>query len=270
MSDPSPELQPSTTTYLLDISCRIFHWIVTQHIPDQTPHSSIPTHTQNSLPISVYNNLSLQSPSPSTGKSVTLDLFSHGSCGKSYWSQLQNKSRIWRPHHFLFHSPIHHLSNGLLQLLQTGPSFSTCLCNMGYSWHRDRGDLFTWKFHHLSFLLTTWWSLSALNKSYTSSLTWLSAVPLATSSTPVHPHHWRPPYSLDMLSRCPLQGLFLWFFLLDTLPSDSLMAPFLLSLRSLLKYHYITETHSWALKKELPPPTSPGNFFPLTLLYCSS
>lgn len=109
-----------------------------------------------------------------------------------------------------------------------------------------------------------------LNKSYTSSLTWLSAVLLPTSSTPVHPHHWRPPYSLDMLSRCPLQGLFLWFFLLDTLPSDSLMAPFLLSLRSLLKYHYITETHSWALKKELPPPPSPGNFFPLTLLYRSS
>lgn len=109
-----------------------------------------------------------------------------------------------------------------------------------------------------------------LSKSYTSSLTWLSAVPLATSSTPVHPHHWCPPYSSNMLSRCPLQGLFLWFFLLDTLPSDSLMAPFLLSLRSLLKYHYITETHSWALKKELPPPTSPGNFFSLTLLYCSS
>ena len=109
-----------------------------------------------------------------------------------------------------------------------------------------------------------------LNKSYTSSLTWLSAVPLASSSTLVHPRHWRPPYSLDMLSRCPLQGLFLWFFLLDTLPSESLMAPFLLSLRSLLKYHYITETHSWALSKELPPPTSPGNFFSLTLLYCSS
>ena len=161
ISDPSPELQHSTTTYLLDISCRIFHWIVTQHIPNQTPHSSIPTHTQNSLCISVNDNLSLQLPSPSTGKSVTLDLFSHRSRGKSYWSQLQNKSRIWRPHHFLYHSLIHRLSSGLLQLLQIGPSFSTCLCNMGCSWHRDWGHLFTWKFHHLSFLLTSWWSPSS-------------------------------------------------------------------------------------------------------------